>query len=173
MPFCRKCGRRLSRYSENCPECGTSTTAAMIKIKAPHAQRYEATPKTKIAKLVIPRDETSVSVKPVIPTKSIKTPISAKVESNCKPIYQPKPAIAAEELKHEIKQSNLSLEEDIIANPHDYETQTFDFNLQCPYKHFFTAGSTLPVSKGKAYCPICGEQLRKPKHNKKRRYSGL
>ncbi len=81
-----------------------------------------------------------------------------------------KPAVPAEEPKHEIKQSNLSIEEDIITNPHDYETQTFDFDLRCRHDHFFPAGSTLPVSKGKAYCPICGEQLRNNEGGKPRRY---
>ncbi|MGA2387208.1 MAG: hypothetical protein ABSG33_11845 [Candidatus Bathyarchaeia archaeon] len=171
MPFCRKCGRRLPLYSESCPDCGTSTTAAIIKIKkASAAHTYKAPPKTKIAKIVIPKVETTVSVRPVIPTKPVKATAPAKNGTPSKPIHQAMPNIPAEKPEHEIKQSNLSLEEDIITNPHDYETQTFDFDLKCPHSHFFAAGSTLPVSKGNAYCPICGEQLRKPERKKQRRY---
>ena len=171
MPFCRKCGRRLPLYSESCPDCGTSTTAAIIKIKKTSAAHtYKAPPKTKVANFVIPKAETTVSVKPVIPTKPAKTAAPAKKETPSKPIPQAKPGIPAEKPKHEIKQSNLSLEEDVITNPRDYETQTFDFDLKCPHNHFFAACSTLPVSKGKAYCPICGEQLRKPERKKQRRY---
>jgi RNA polymerase subunit RPABC4/transcription elongation factor Spt4 len=171
MPFCRKCGRRLPLYSESCPDCGISTTAAIIKIKkASVAHKYKAPPKTKVAKVVIPKAETTVSVKPAAPTKPAKATAPLKKETASKPIPQAKPAIPAEEPKHEIKQSSLSLEEDIITNPHDYETQTFDFDLKCPHNHFFAARSTIPVSNGKAHCPICGEQLRKPEHIKQRRY---
>jgi hypothetical protein len=71
---------------------------------------------------------------------------------------------------HEIIKSNLSIEEDIITNPQDYETQPFSFDLACPYGHFWRAGKALPVSNGKAYCPKCGDGLRKPKSKKQRRY---
>ncbi len=196
MPFCRKCGRRLSPYSESCSDCGTSTTAAIIKVKKPaNAHTYKVASKTKVAKIVVPTAEKSVLVKsftsarPVIaskpvkvvapsepikataPTKSFKTAAATKTEVPAKPTSQPTTAKPPEEPpKHEIKQSSLSLEEDIITNPRDYETQTFDFDLGCVHDHFFPAGSTLPVSKGKAYCPICGEQLRKNEHRKRRRY---
>jgi predicted RNA-binding Zn-ribbon protein involved in translation (DUF1610 family) len=171
MPFCRKCGRRLVASSESCPDCGTSTTATIIKIKkASAAHSYKAPPKTKVAKIVIPKAETAVSVKPVTQTKPAKTVPQVKKETPFKPVPPAKPAIPAEKPKHEIKQSKLSLEEDIITNPHDYETQTFGFDLDCPHEHFFPTGSTLPVSKGKAYCPICGEQLRNSERGKHRRY---
>ena len=74
------------------------------------------------------------------------------------PVYPP----------HEIIKSNVSLKEDLLANPQDYETQTFPFDLLCPQDHFWPEGSALPVSKGKAYCPQCGERLGKPKPKKKR-----
>jgi hypothetical protein len=64
--------------------------------------------------------------------------------------------------------SNVSVEDDILANPKDYESQTFDFDLKCANNHFWPAGKLLPVSKGKAYCPQCGEQLKKPKQFKRR-----
>jgi predicted amidophosphoribosyltransferase len=171
MPFCRKCGRRLPPYGENCPDCGTSTTGAIIKIKkAAAALAYKAPPKTKVAKFVIPKAEATVSMKLVVPVKPAKVAAQAKKEETpIKPIPQAK-SPAAEKPKHEIKQSNLSIEEDIITNPHDYETQTFGVDLTCPHEHFFPAGTTLPVSKGKAYCPICGEQLRNEKPRKRRRY---
>ncbi|MGO8807737.1 MAG: hypothetical protein ACLQO7_14300 [Candidatus Bathyarchaeia archaeon] len=174
MPFCRKCGRCLPRFSESCPDCGTSTTAAIIKIKkGPAAQIYKAPLKTKVAQVVIPKAEITVSVKPNFLTKPAKTIVPAKKETSSKSFPEFKLAIPAEEPTHEIKQSNLSLEEDIITNPNDYETQSFDFDLRCPHEHFFPAGSTLPVSKGKAYCPICGEQLRNNQRGKRRRYQGL
>ena len=192
MPFCRKCGRRLPPYSESCPECKTSTTASIIKIKGPAAaQAFKAAPKTKIARAVIPAAEITVAVKTFAQAKpaATKPAKAAKTFPTAKPLPQPKtatpakPAAPAESLfkpkparpieeppKHEIKQTELSLEEDIITNPRDYETQTFDFDLECIHDHFFPAGSTLPVSKNRAYCPICGEQLRKPEHKKRRRY---
>jgi hypothetical protein len=74
------------------------------------------------------------------------------------PVYPP----------HEIIKSNVSLKEDLLANPRDYETETFPFDLECPQEHFWPEGKALPVSKGKAYCPQCGERLGKPKPKKKR-----
>lgn len=117
----------------------------------------------------------AVTVKPVaevkIVAKQAKTSPPVEALAVVEPPAQAKPAKPFEEPpKHEIKQSKLSIEEDILANPRDYETQTFDFDLKCPHEHFFPAGSTLPTSKGKAYCPICGEQLRKPERKKRPRY---
>ena len=77
------------------------------------------------------------------------------------PVYPP----------HEIIKANVSLKEDILAHPHDYETETFEFDLVCPNKHFWREGTSLPVSKGKAYCLKCGERLNKPrKKSSRRRY---
>ena len=90
---------------------------------------------------------------PTISLEPIKSTTSA-------PTYTP----------HEIIKSNLSVEEDIITNPQDYETQTFDFDLKCPNNHFWPEGKALPTSKGKAFCPKCGERLTKPKRSKQRRY---
>jgi hypothetical protein len=76
------------------------------------------------------------------------------------PVYPP----------HEIIKANVSLKEDILAHPHDYETEVFDFDLVCPNKHFWPEGTSLPVSKGKAYCLKCGERLNKPRKKSRRRY---
>jgi hypothetical protein len=76
------------------------------------------------------------------------------------PIYPP----------HEIIKAKVSLKEDILAHPHDYETETFEFDLICPNKHFWREGTSLPVSKGKAYCLKCGERLSKPRKKTRRRY---
>ncbi len=172
MPFCRKCGRCLPPSSESCTDCGTSTTGAIIKIKKTSAAHvYKAPPEIKVVKAFAPKAETVVPVKPVIATKPAPKPTApAKKETFPEPIPKATPSVAAEEPKHEIKQSKLSIEEDIITNPHDYETQTFDFDLRCRHDHFFPPGSTLPVSKGKAYCPVCGEQLRNNEGGKPRRY---
>lgn len=76
------------------------------------------------------------------------------------PVYPP----------HEIIKANVSLKEDILAHPHDYENETFEFDLVCPNKHFWREGTSLPVSKGKAYCLKCGERLSKPRKKSRRRY---
>lgn len=76
------------------------------------------------------------------------------------PVYPP----------HEIIKANVSLKEDILAHPHDYETETFEYALVCPNKHFWREGTSLPVSKGKAYCLKCGERLNKPRKKSRRRY---
>ncbi|MGE5188335.1 MAG: hypothetical protein ACM3JE_04840 [Betaproteobacteria bacterium] len=299
MPFCRKCGRRLVEYSENCPDCGTSTTAPLINIKRsqgsrqlqsgrdaytakivipeaapvkikPPAPKVVAIKKVSPAKVAPPKvsDEVKAFVpaippkpleqtKPVLSTKHIVKPKRAKATkvvaaftiANArpvaglqmpqnkppapKPIVQAKPVVVAKpfsqpepvvlslsldqeaivvqpepffvsikpvvpstpvvQLKpisapskpaalpkpvtpapiyppHEIIKSNVSLKEDLLANPQDYETETFPFDLECPLEHFWPEGSSLPVSKGKAYCPKCGERLSKPKPKKKRRH---
>lgn len=200
-------------YSESCPDCGTSTTATIIKVKKVSTRPFRAPTKTKVAKVVVPKTQSTVIVKPVAAAKlvkTVKTAVPAKMDTwevviskgeptikvkpiaptktvkiaaslvpantstsapnSAEPINLPKPAVPPEEPKHEIKQSNLSIEEDIITNPRDYETLAFDFDLKCQHSHFFAAGSTLPVSKGKAYCPICGEQLRKPGRKKRPKY---
>lgn len=124
--------------------------------------------------------------KPVVPAQPVIEPkpiASAITVAPPKPIAQPKPVAAPIKPKppkpitpapvypeHEIIKSKVSIKEDIIANPHDYETQPFDFDLKCPNGHFWPAGQALPISKGKAYCLKCGERLEKPKPKKRRRY---
>lgn len=88
-----------------------------------------------------------------------------------KPVAPPKPITPAPiYASHEIIQSKISLKEDILAHPEDYEMQSFSFNLKCPNDHFWQEGKMLPVSKGKAYCLKCGERLSKPKAKKRHRY---
>jgi hypothetical protein len=211
MPFCRKCGRRLPEYSESCPDCGTSTTAVLIKIKkksAPKITKADAPAmvaqafvpakapirvfsSAKLVKKAIP----VIAAKPVAPANvrlkhkdmiakfaktaiprppkkiELKKPSKIQVTAQKEPYFPSKPVVPAVEYPpHEIMKSNLSIEEDIITNPHDYETQIFEFDLSCPNRHFWRAGRALPVSNGKAYCPKCGEQLRKPKSKRKPRY---
>ena len=175
MPFCRKCGRRLPPYSKKCTDCGTSTTASLIKIKTSSANTFKAAPKTKNAKAVIRSPESTISIKVFNPAKPAKAAVRLKKVTPDQPVYTAKTPPVEEPPKHEIKQSKLSIEEDIITNPHDYETKTFEIDLKCPHSHFFEAGSSLPVSKEKAYCPICGEQLRKNERKKRqrRRYPGF
>ena len=171
MPFCRKCGRRLPEYSESCPQCGTSTTAPIIKIKktsVSHLVKHAA--KTKIAKAVIPKRAITVSFKTVAAAKAVKPAVSVKAVSGAKSFSSTKPVTPAVIYpEHEIIKSDLSIEEDILANPKDYEMQTFDFDFKCPNGHFWRAGEILPVSNGKAYCRVCGERLSKPKPKKRRR----
>lgn len=167
MPFCRKCGRRLPPYNEKCTDCGTSTTASLIKIKAPADNTFHASSKTRIAKAVILVAESPISI--ISSDKLAKETLPWKTATPAKPVAQTKKLPSTEEqFKHEIKQNNLSIEEDIITHPHDYETKTFDFDLKCRHEHFFPAGKALPISKGKAYCPECGEQLRTNKRKKRR-----
>jgi len=127
---------------------------------------------TKIDKALVPGYESIISIKIIDPSEQAKKPNPIKTpQARQEEFVLTKPALPKEEpKKHEIKQSKLSVEEDIITNPRDYETQTFDFDLECTHNHFFPEGSTLPVSKGKAYCPICGERLGKPETKKKPRY---
>lgn len=174
MPFCRKCGRRLLPYSKKCTDCGTSTTASLIKIKAPTGSSFKAAAKTKVA-TVVPAAESTIPIKVISPAKPAKAAVPWKTVTPDQPVYTVRQLLppVEEQPKHEIKQSKLSIEEDIITNPHDYETQTFEIDLNCPHSHFFAAGSTLPVSKGKAYCPICGEHLRKNERRKRRRSRGI
>jgi rRNA maturation protein Nop10 len=302
MPFCRKCGRRLVEYSESCPDCGTSTTAPLIKIKRPQSSSQllvggEAKParvfipevssiQIKVATIKPPKivaankkdtpvkdapPKATVEVRafvPATPTKPAEPPkpvlsakhivkpkkgkatkaVAAFTIANARPIAglqaplsrpaaakppiqtqpvvqaksvpkpepaspiaslaqpilvaQPEPIVAPikpvtpptitaqpkpmfSSVKHvapkpitpapvypphEIIKSNVSLKEDMLANPQDYETEIFPFDLECPLEHFWPEGSALPVSKGRAYCPKCGERLSKPKPKKKRRY---
>jgi len=113
-------------------------------------------------------------VKPAAPP-----PIAAQPKAvfyPARPAAPPKPVTPAPVYPpHEIIKSNVSLKEDLLANPQDYETETFPFDLECPQEHFWPEGAALPVSKGKAYCPKCGERLGKPKPKKKhrRRYRRL
>ena len=173
MPFCRKCGRRLVEYSESCLQCGTSTTAPLIKInKARAAHSVKAFLPKGVAKEVVPFDSI-ISVKVIVPTKA-KAMVPVKAVTKAKPItplISNKPVIPATVYpKTEIIKSDVPLKEDIIAHPKDYETQPFEFDLQCPNGHFWPAGKALVVSNGKAYCLKCGERLRKPKRNRRQRY---
>ncbi|MGE5556184.1 MAG: hypothetical protein ACM3UY_08000 [Methanocella sp.] len=140
-----------------------------------------------------------VSAPPAVQPKPIHTPPPAPVISIAKPapapstqqaispppvatqikpvITLPQPAAPAKPITpapeyppHEIIQSNVSLKQDILAHPEDYETQSFDFDLVCRNRHFWPEGSSLPVSNGVAYCLKCGERLRKPKPKKRRRF---
>lgn len=192
MPFCRKCGRRLPEYSETCTECGTSTTAPMVKIKKGPAIRIKAPEQAQTVKSFEP-PVTIISLKPIAKAKAIKAAEPAKTVLSPKIATQPKAALTirpktpiqraqpklvtrAEPLApltielHEIIKSNVSLKKDIITNPHDYELQTFGFDLQCPNGHFWPAFKALPVSNGRAFCLKCGERLTKPKRKKKTKY---
>lgn len=107
------------------------------------------------------------TIKPIAPPPKAAQP--KPMFSPAKHTAPPKPITPAPVYPpHEIIKSNVSLKEDLLANPQDYETQTFPFDLQCPQEHFWTEGKALPVSKGIAYCPQCGERLGKPKPKKKR-----
>jgi hypothetical protein len=86
-----------------------------------------------------------------------------------KPVLPP-PAPAPIIEPHEILKTHISLKADIIANPQDYETEPYPFDLKCPNGHFRPAGTYLPVSKGKAFCLQCGERLKKPKRKKRQSY---
>ncbi|MCW3999352.1 MAG: hypothetical protein NWE93_03845 [Candidatus Bathyarchaeota archaeon] len=102
--------------------------------------------------------------------KPEKPPAPPKPAEASKPVVPPKPVTPAPVYPpHKIIKSNVSVKEDILANPHDYESESFEFDLTCENGHFFAEGTSLPVSKGKAYCPQCGEQLRKPKPKHGRR----
>ncbi|MDR1993646.1 MAG: hypothetical protein LBQ98_09210 [Nitrososphaerota archaeon] len=176
MPFCRKCGRRLSEYSEKCPECGTSTTAVLINIKKVSSQRLFHAPKqAQAAKVVAISVDSMLSVKAISPSRTevVKTKADRFLKTNPSVVSAKSVVSAIDYLPHEIIQSKLSLGKDILANPKDYETQTFEFNLRCPYGHFWPEGRALPVSNGVAFCPRCGERLRKPKPKRRRRqYEG-
>lgn len=171
MPFCRKCGRRLAEYSERCTDCGTSTTAPIIKIKKSSTTRVsKITLPPKVAKAIIPT-QNIISVKEITQNKPVKPPTPAKATPPVKPVINAKPVTpAVVYAPHEIIKSNVSLKKDITTNPMDYETQSFNFNLKCPNDHFWPAGKPVPVSNGKAYCLKCGERLRKPKPFKRRRF---
>ena len=177
MPFCRKCGRRLALYSKNCPECKTSTTGPIINIKKAAIKSYKTSAPTKIAKAMVPERDSIISIIVIEPTKSAKLVACNKAVTSANldfPSFASKTAAAIEvHPMHEIKQTKVSLREDILANPHDYETQTFGFNLQCSNNHFWSAYKPVPVSKEKAFCPKCGEPLKKPKQKKRQRPAGF
>jgi hypothetical protein len=179
MPFCRKCVRRLLEYSKSCTECGTSTTAPLIKKE----QKPKKAPSSQLAAAYAPK----VITRPVIPSKAPRPIKVTAATKTAKPVIATKPATTAKiflEAKpstspagasplHEIKKTNTSTEEDILANPKDYETQTFGFNFKCLHGHFLRAGKLLPISNGKAFCPVCGEALRKPKRRKPHQYGSF
>ncbi len=191
MPFCRKCGRRLVEYSEYCTDCGTSTTSPIIKVRklnknSPSSLLRKPVGLKKVAKASIPFVST-ISVKEVAPLKTAKPakptpqkPVGTpKSVATAKPAPTPKPAITTPSKpvapavvypKTEIKKSDVSLSDDYAANPHDYETKAYDTNLKCVQGHFFREGALLPLSKGKPFCPKCGEKLRKPKRKQRQRH---
>jgi len=141
MPFCRKCGRRLTSYSKICSECKTSTTGPLIDIKkASTVKSFKTVAPTKIAKAIVPSKDIIISIKVIDPTNSANAVAFNKGFSNANSntLNSPsKPGVQAEIYPaHEIKQSKISLKEDIMTNPHDYETQTFSFDLQCSNDHF-------------------------------------
>ena len=151
----------------------------MIKIKkAPVAYMDKTVAPEKVANAFVPVKIISFSNKILKNSlksdplnKPVKTIVPAKSIFTAKPIITNKPVIPAKVYpEHEIIKSNLSLKEDLAANPQDYETQTFGFDLRCPNGHFWSAGKALPVSNGKALCLKCGEKLRKPKPNKHQKY---
>ncbi len=209
MPFCRKCGRRLQQYSQSCTDCGTSTTATLIKIKKVSAKKNakadapdwaaQATSPVSIkvfsSAKPVKRLLQAEAAKPVAhatvylkhkdviaklaktafsrPARKVefKRPAKPQVTVQQETYFQSKPVnLAAIIPPHEIIKNNLSTEEDILTNPQDYQTQPFSYDLRCPHGHLWRAGKTLPVSNKKAYCPTCGEQLRKPKSKKWRTY---
>jgi hypothetical protein len=178
LPFCRKCGRRLPEYSKICKECGTSTTAPLIRIKKSSGNSlFKAVSPARTAKGAFSA-EPIIAVKVSAPAKPAKADLKAKKVKPAKTqsvtvAIQAKPIIPAVIYPpHEIIKSNVSLKEDITSNPRDYERQSFNFDLECSRGHFWAAGELLPVSNGKAYCLKCGERLRKPNLKRKihRRY---
>jgi hypothetical protein len=185
MPFCRKCGRRLEEYSLSCTDCGTSTTATLIKIKKASAKKAKADGPDWAALATSPVSLKVFSfakpVKTVLQAKTaisypskkfeLKKPAKTQFLAQQEPYFHSKPLNPAAIIPpHEIIKNNLSTEEDILTNPQDYQTQPFNFNLNCPHGHFWQAGKPLPVSNEKAYCPTCGEQLKKLKNKKQPRY---
>ncbi|MDR0373341.1 MAG: hypothetical protein LBI79_07295 [Nitrososphaerota archaeon] len=173
MPFCRKCGRRLREYSEKCPECGISTTAVLINIKKSSSNRlFRASTQPQLAKTAAISVDSIISVKVISPSRKVVIKAkSARLPKAVISVVPAKPVVSAIVYPpHEIIKSNLSIGEDIITNPQDYEKQSFEFDLRCPYGHFWPEGKTLPVSNGVAFCPRCGERLRKSKPKRRRRY---
>jgi hypothetical protein len=143
----------------------------VINIKKAATKSYKTAASTKITKAIVPNRDIIISIKVIEPTKPAKAVAPTKAvsmaNSNTQSIPS-KPAPPAEVYPtHQIKQSNISIEEDIITNPHDYEKQPFSINLECPNGHFWRAGKPLPVSKGKAFCPKCGEPLKSKAKQKK------
>ena len=176
MPFCRKCGRCLPPYSKICYECKTSTTGPLINIKkASTVKSFKVATPIKIAKAIVPIKANAISIQVIDPTKLANAVNLAKIfnnaNSNIPSVYSKLATASKIYPTHKIKQSNLSLKEDIVTNPNDYETQTFSFDLQCLNNHFWPANKALPISNGKACCPKCGEPLRKPKPKKRHRTS--
>ena len=147
--------------------------------------------KIRLSKPIVPTpivQDTPVSLfvlnepKPVASTNHIDQPIpvvstnpigqSEPVTISTKPEQQTRPTIPTPTYQsHEIIKSTLSLKEDFAAHPQDYEKQSFGFNLKCSNDHFWPAGKSLPLSKGKAFCPQCGDRLRKPKRRQRYRKS--
>lgn len=150
-----------------------SVFSAKHKLKNKPKAAGHARSVVQLIKLNVPRKPVAVRSKPTSPTKPVKQTQPTVTPKPLKPPKQvapPKPITPAPVYPpHEIIKSKVSIKEDIITNPHDYETQSFEFDLTCPNSHFWPEGAELPISKGKAYCPQCGEQLRKPKPKPRRR----
>lgn len=126
----------------------------LIKLKTPH-KPVAALSKPALSTKPNKKMQPALALKPAEPPK----PVAPTKPITPAPVYPP----------HAIIESKVSIKEDILANPQDYETETFEFDLTCPNHHFWPEGADLPISKGKAYCPQCGEQLRKPKPKHRRR----
>jgi hypothetical protein len=125
-------------------------------------------PEPAIAQPLVVESAPETYDEPVVP---IVAPPKPKPIIMTYPLSPPKPVPQAPVYPpHEIIKAKVSLKEDILAHPHDYETETFEFDLICPNKHFWKEGTSLPVSKGKAYCLKCGERLSKPRKKSRRRY---
>jgi hypothetical protein len=141
--------------------------------KASAAKSFKVTAPMKIVKTIVPSRDVTVSFKVIEPNKSTKVADTKTAPlSKLNSLRITSKSVAPTEVypQHEIKQSKIPLKEDIITNPHDYETQTFSFDLQCPKTHFWPAHKTLPTSNGKAFCPKCGEPLKEPKPKQKKRH---
>ncbi len=150
------------------PVLHVAKTIAPVKVGIPSkvVTPVNLYPKHEITKNAL-SPKKDIATPPVSPNKTQKAPAPPETKT----ITPPKVVIPAIVYpKTEIIKSNVSLKEDILAHPHDYETETFDFNLKCPNDHFWPAGKALPVSNGKAYCLQCGERLSKPKRKKHRRF---
>jgi hypothetical protein len=93
MPFCRKCGRRLVEYSEECTDCGTSTTAPLINTKRIQSSHlFRAAGPAKIARAMIP-EVSPVKIK-VITDKPTKAVTSVRAVASPKAVAAAKAAIS-------------------------------------------------------------------------------
>ena len=148
----------------------TPPKPAPVVPKIPEAMpaKIYLTPEPVVASPLVVESASEIYDDPVVPIVALPKP---KPVIMTYPLSPPKPIPQAPVYPpHEIIKAKVSLKEDILAHPHDYETETFEFDLICPNKHFWREGTSLPVSKGKAYCLKCGERLSKPRKKSRRRY---